>query len=228
MYMHAAAYALLTFFVSFIYDLIIEFVFRVNRQDSSWTFLKWIIVTLGLVFCIAVGNYILVCFLYNQSGFHLAFFFQMVLNTLSIAVIPIFFIGALHLNRKIGSHKKIAKDITLQTNRNNTPVKEVVVSEKLEPIRIHQFCYAEAMQNYVAIYTFENNLMLKSVHRTTLTALQNKLEEYGIIKCHRSYLVNPDKITSITGNAQGLKLEIQSTTQLIPVSRKYIPKIKAI
>ena len=38
-------------------------------------------------------------------------------------------------------------------------------------------------------------------------------------RCHRAYIVNLDKIEQVEGNAQGYKLKLQGTEDLIPVSR---------
>ena len=152
----------------------------------------------------------------------------MVINTLSIAIFPVCFFGALHLNNQLGSHLKIAKEISIDKKENHSQKIPIKVSEKSEAFNIDQFLFAEAMQNYVAIYILKEGQLDKSVHRITLTNLAEKLKKHNIIRCHRSYIVNPQKIQSISGNAQGLKLEIENTTKVIPVSRKYIPVIKAI
>jgi len=81
------------------------------------------------------------------------------------------------------------------------------------------------MQNYVVI----NDITLsKQTFRSTLSKLADELLVYNIVRCHRSYLVNINAIKSVSGNAQGLKLQLKNTEQIIPVSRKYISKIKTI
>ncbi len=61
-----------------------------------------------------------------------------------------------------------------------------------------------------------------------ISKLESQINEFGLIRCHRSYIMNPDKVIQVSGNAQGLKLELSNKTYQVPVSRKYIPEIKAV
>ena len=51
-------------------------------------------------------------------------------------------------------------------------------------------------------------------------------ESSSLKRCHRSHLVNLKKVKNISGNAQGLKLELINQSEMVPVSRNYIPIIK--
>ncbi len=91
---------------------------------------------------------------------------------------------------------------------------------EIDPSKI---LFLESMQNYVLIhYLDEHDQLKKETHRNTITALSNALENSGIKRTHRSYLVNPKMIGSVSGNAQGLKLHLIHGESVVPVSRKYI------
>ncbi len=49
----------------------------------------------------------------------------------------------------------------------------------------------------------------------------SELEERSkkVIRCHKSYIVNLNKVNRISGNAKGYKLQIDELDFLIPVSR---------
>lgn len=72
----------------------------------------------------------------------------------------------------------------------------VKVDHKLEKILIDEILFAEAMENYVAIYTAQQ----KMVTLATLKSLIEKLPVQRFIQPHKSYLVAIDKINSIEGN----------------------------
>ena len=38
-------------------------------------------------------------------------------------------------------------------------------------------------------------------------------------RCHRTYLVNLDRVGHVSGNAQGYKLHLEGIDNLVPVSR---------
>ena len=56
--------------------------------------------------------------------------------------------------------------------------------------------FAEALENYVAIYTREK----KVITHLTLKMLQEKLPAVAFVQPHKSYVIAIDKINSIEGN----------------------------
>jgi DNA-binding LytR/AlgR family response regulator len=72
----------------------------------------------------------------------------------------------------------------------------VKADNRLEKIAFAEILFAEALENYVAIYTREK----KIITHLTLKMLQEKLPATAFIQPHKSYLVAMDKINSIEGN----------------------------
>ena len=69
--------------------------------------------------------------------------------------------------------------------------------------------------------------MKKVTYRIQLSEFETQLKEASsLVRCHRSYMVNLKKVKNVSGNAQGLKLELINQSEIIPVSRKYIPIVK--
>jgi DNA-binding LytR/AlgR family response regulator len=72
----------------------------------------------------------------------------------------------------------------------------VKADNKLEKIQFADILFAEALENYVAIYTWEK----KIITHLTLKMLQEKLPASSFIQPHKSYIAAIDKINSIEGN----------------------------
>jgi DNA-binding LytR/AlgR family response regulator len=72
----------------------------------------------------------------------------------------------------------------------------VKADSRLEKIAFGDILFAEALENYVAIYTREK----KIITHLTLRMLQEKLPAAAFVQPHKSYLVAIDKINSIEGN----------------------------
>jgi DNA-binding LytR/AlgR family response regulator len=72
----------------------------------------------------------------------------------------------------------------------------VKADSKLEKIPFAEILFAEALENYVAIYTKEK----KIITHLTLKMLQEKLPAAAFVQPHKSYIVAIDKIVSIEGN----------------------------
>lgn len=82
--------------------------------------------------------------------------------------------------------------------------------------------FVEAMQNYVSICYTDNTEIKQAVIRNTIKALEQTFANTGVIRCHRSFLVNRNLIEHTSGNAQGLKLQLTGLhDKEIHVSRKY-------
>ncbi|AXY73831.1 DNA-binding response regulator [Paraflavitalea soli] len=67
---------------------------------------------------------------------------------------------------------------------------------RLEKIRFADILFAEAMENYVAIYTADK----KFITHSTLKGLQESLPGSMFIQPHKSYLVNMQAIGAVEGN----------------------------
>ncbi len=72
----------------------------------------------------------------------------------------------------------------------------VKADTKLEKIAFADILFAEALENYVAIYTREK----KVISHLTLKMLQEKLPPSAFVQPHKSYVIAIDKIRSIEGN----------------------------
>ena len=85
----------------------------------------------------------------------------------------------------------------------------VKADSRLEKIAFADILFAEALENYVAIYTREK----KIITHLTLKMLQEKLPPAAFVQPHKSYLVSIDKINSIEGNI------LHITQYQVPISK---------
>jgi len=88
--------------------------------------------------------------------------------------------------------------------------------------------YLEASDNYVNIYYLNKGKISKYLLRNTLKKMENLFEKTEIVRCHRSYMVNFDKVKVIRKEKEGLQLELDLPSVIdIPVSRSYVEKVMA-
>ena len=72
----------------------------------------------------------------------------------------------------------------------------VKADSKLEKVQFADILFAEALENYVAVYTRDK----KIITHIPLKMLQEKLPAASFIQPHKSYIAAIDKINSIEGN----------------------------
>jgi hypothetical protein len=82
----------------------------------------------------------------------------------------------------------------------------------------------EAARNYVTVRTAEREFLVRS----TLNKLEKKLAPGNIVRTHRSYLVNIDKIAEIRAtDSGGHEIRLQSGT-IVPLSRGYRDSFRSL
>jgi DNA-binding LytR/AlgR family response regulator len=89
-----------------------------------------------------------------------------------------------------------AYDYFLSKQENGTSYFFVKTDNRLEKILFDEILFAEAMENYVAIYTNDKKIITHS----TLKAVHEKIPSHQFIQPHKSYLVNINHINSVEGN----------------------------
>ena len=65
----------------------------------------------------------------------------------------------------------------------------------------------------------------KHLFRQKIGALERQLNETAIKRTHRSYLVNLERVTEVSGNAQGYRLKVRDSEREIPLSRSFAPAV---
>jgi len=216
-------FGVVSFLSSVVYHFISYKIFRIAEKESSFTFGKWILLVTGLLFTIALAN-----FLYGR-GLHWnmewQYFPQMIYATVTIGIFPTVILGGLSLLNQERKYSGIAQDITGQSIAQED-IKDI--SERsLHGIPSGDIRYVEAYQNYIKIgYSTQNGDTVEITERGTLKSVLSSLEGTNILKCHRSYLVNKDAIESASGNAQGLVLTLRDCDKQIPVSRSMVSKFR--
>jgi len=118
------------------------------------------------------------------------------------------------LKREAKEAIKTASQITLYSD----------TSESLT-FNLPDLLFIEADDNYSTVMWKENGTLQKKLLRVNLKNLESQLDNSFTLRCHRSYIVNVNAISAISGNTNGYKLKINGSDFSIPVSR---PKGKEI
>lgn len=88
--------------------------------------------------------------------------------------------------------------------------------------------YMQGSDNYVTVFYQAQEKLTRFMLRNTLRALEEELKDQAVIRCHRSWLVNIEKVKLIRREKEGLLLELDSTPpSTVPVSRTYMHDVLA-
>ncbi|GAB5553760.1 MAG: hypothetical protein Sapg2KO_33510 [Saprospiraceae bacterium] len=225
-------YGLITTLVLLVFLYVFPLLFPTFFSDQNWK-LKHQLLWYGLIlFVIATLNGIYTNII-NAYPFSWKMYWWMINRTFALGGIPIAFIILTDFQRKVVSNNKEAAKIfpigQYPENGEETPAHQIRTDLKEENFYLmpDSLYYATAVGNYIDLFIQEGTIIKRQTYRLSLSSFETQLESSSLVRCHRSYLVNLNKVQNITGNAQGLKLTLGNKLESVPVSRKYIPAVKA-
>jgi len=215
-----AGFGLMTFLAALIFDILVGKVLKLKGELKQWTFGKWMLYNLGAMLIISLVNFLFARILI--IGFiDWSLLPQMIYGTFMIGIIPIAVLGGVSILVQERKYQNIAKDINQhkkihQENSDNE-------DQMLFSVPIKRIKYIEALQNYVSIGYVDNDGQFKKItERATIKNMEEATKGSSIVKAHRSFLVNKKAIIHISGNAQGLLLQLSDCDRYIPVSRSFV------
>jgi hypothetical protein len=86
--------------------------------------------------------------------------------------------------------------------------------------------YLESAENYVNICYLNKGKVAKYMLRDTFKKIEESFAGSEIVRCHRCYMVNFDKVKVIRKDKDGLKLELDNPgISDIPVSKTYVNSV---
>ncbi len=93
-------------------------------------------------------------------------------------------------------------------------------------VKKENLIYLESTENYVNIFYLNNGKIMKYLLRDTMKKMEEKFTGTDIIRCHRSYMVNFEKVRVIRKEKDGLKLDFDDPLiSDIPVSKTYVDNV---
>ena len=201
-------------------------------SDKNWKVGYQMIYNMLILIVIAIfnstySNYI------NSFAFTWYNYWLILSRTCILGVFPIVFITFLDYHLKVKSNLNLASNILknkkefLKDSKEATHQISTDLKNETFSFIENDFNYAIADANYTDIFFLDENILKKVTYRITLFSFETQLKKASsLMRCHRSYVVNLKKVKNISGNAQGLKLELINQSEIIPVSRNYIPIVK--
>jgi hypothetical protein len=231
-------FGLVAMITSFIYSLLLRFLFPRWLEEKNWTTGKEIIATSSIIFIVALANMV-----YTNTVFHRTFELIQIpywaLITMVVSIIPVAFSVMLRQGKMSRESEGLAKvmNVDIEHRREETPVKINEASgtwiftaenekEKFETDK-NKLLFIESADNYSSFYVFENNKVNKQLLRGSLKKMEEQVRDPSLYRCHRTYIVNLSKVISVSGNAQGYRLHFDGTDLTVPVSRNLGKELKA-
>ncbi|WP_282016081.1 LytTR family DNA-binding domain-containing protein [Marinifilum flexuosum] len=193
----------------------------VFKHKESWTLLKELGFPLILFLILGVWNYFFGFIMENTEGrWNIYTFLDSVRSTLITGTLPYFLFT-------IQNSRYLLSANACDPNENNS------INEKSELIHINSklkkgdisfdpesFLYAESNGNYVIFHFLKNDMIQKEMLRNSIGDVEQQLSEIPyLMRIHRAFIVNVNKVSQKKGNSSGYRLSIEGVDIDLPVSR---------
>lgn len=190
------AYGLVTALIIVVYDRMIVRFFPQFYREEHWTVGRAIFENSLIILLIGTGSFFYILQIFTTSG-SLMGYLTMLLMTCMVGIFPITFMVFIKYNIKLKRNIKEAevleKEIQFLNKKSNAENTQITIPSLYQQddlvLNQEQLIWISSADNYVEV-VFKKPQLKKVLLRNSLAALEEKLFPYGIIRCHRSYLVN--------------------------------------
>ena len=175
------------------------------------------------------------CYLYWAAMFgnglkwsHFFSFFRLasLISIFPISVYLLFIYSKYKEVKFITSSEKEAKTSLIDNEQIDITIYGSGKNEKIQVSKAN-LLLIKSEDNYAILFLNENGRIIKRMMRNTLNDVEGQLGT-SFFRCHRSFIVNPSKITEIEGNITNTKISITDIDIKIPVSRAMVEKVKLL
>lgn len=189
------------------------------------------IVTLSLTpALIALVNYRYLMYLLHQD-ISVSGLFEMLAQTFLLGMFPIGGLVIANYTVQLQRYTRLAGQLSPPPPHESFMPPDVLtvtgdVAKDTLTLMADDLLYAEADGNYTTIVHGQRNQLTKTLLRCSLGRLESQIQQQtpapgSLVRCHRSFLVNLDRVERVTGNAQGYRFQLTDGAAQIPIGRTY-------
>jgi hypothetical protein len=222
------------FFYSSLVILFGMFVIVISRmlmwlfsRSKEIRYLEYVIWIFGEIISMALAYTLIQKLLLDGTADFITVFKKSVQITALVILLPY---AILWLYLSLQEKNRQLEKLSREPLKDNVPFGMIPFRDEKRILRIsiksEDLLYLESADNYVFIHYLDHNKVSKYMVRNSLKNLEPELTNMGLLRCHRSYMVNFEKIKLIKKEKDGLNLELDLPDNLsLPVSKTYIDHI---
>ncbi len=195
-----------------------------NLFVKNLTLANTILLSMGLMAITGLFNFILTTLIFEWEPYNIKVLLKNLLFTLAIGAIITPFLILIHYNYLLRKKQKkgavpgpIAADsvVTLTSDYRSGSLK----------LDLTDLLFIRSADNYIDICFMSGNTVKHKLLRNTLTAIEKELAFPGVLRCHRSYIINLRQVLYTGVNSGKLRFKNHDLDFEIPVSRKHRDEI---
>lgn len=197
-------------------------------------YILWILIEIFLIACFYA--YISAFLIKHEPDFFATIFPKGLLVVCVIIIVPYTITaiyGALNSRKKTLSLMKYDDDVVSDVDGITKGTEIVHLADnngnlKLS-IKLENLFYIISQDNYIKVYYISNGKLQNYMLRCKITTIEESFAGSTLLRCHRSYIINTDKIRVIRKEKDGIYIELDyDGIDPIPVSKGYEQGIRQL
>jgi hypothetical protein len=222
-----AGYGIITAFMVLLNVYLWAALFPEWFREEKWTTGKEILFILWIIFCIGLANAFYSVYIFNDTvswSYLIRFQFFTILVSLIPVTVNVFTLQLVFTQRNLKAALELTGKMHHKQRLEASPGVEVLLQSenRKEEFRVaaSDLIFITSADNYIEIHYLKADQEKKKLLRGTLKGARDDLRSLtAFYRCHRAFIVNLDRVISVTGNSQGYRLRLKGTDEEIPVSR---------
>lgn len=207
-------YGFIVILISLIFSLILPEVFPNVYNTEKWDIQKTLVLFFVTILTIAISITVFAYFFDNPNSNHFfPFFFSILTRSIALSFFPIVLLvfyseRILYKNNQLHANEIIAELRTNQQTDWKHPQTAIYTFAKntKDEIRIaeNKLLYIKAEGNYCLLVHENESNLFKHLIRSSLKEIEQLISiSDHFLRCHKSYIINLNKVLDVTGNAKG-------------------------
>ena len=216
-----SSFVILTGMLVVVVSRIIMYFYSSSRQLKNWQYFLWVFLEI-LVMAFVYSIYVKFILADERDFMKIA---SVSMKNTSLVILLPYAILRLFFSWQDKSTKLQEMENDQPRNRskgNMIPFRDEKGTLRLS-VQQQDLLYLEAADNYVFIYHLHGEKVKKFMVRNSMRAFEAQFKDSSIIRCHRSFMVNVNKVRIIRKEKDGLHLELDSEPTIsLLVSKTYV------
>jgi len=219
------SYALIAFGVSATFNIFLPLLFKTFFEIDRWNVWKIILFTVLKIMIIGVANASFAYYFDNLSANinFLNFFWNVLVHTFIIAVVPVVILVFWLEKFFYKKHFRIANATSekIRSLESKIPENNFFEFDNFR-IALDALYYIKSEGNYSTFFYMSEGEVRKKMIRISLKDVEDKFDSQNqFVRCHKSYIVNLEKIQKVEGNARRYNFLLDEQGMVVPVSRSF-------
>lgn len=237
-------FGLVTFVVTAFNFIVWQRLFPNQFSDGRWTVGREILLVSGNILLIAIANRLYLTWLLSEGQDSGIGWLGMIVVTFLIGLFPVTALVLINYITQLRKYSQAAAKLPTHVS----PADEssivgsgtapgstltLVADNEKDTLRFrpNTLLFIESSDNYCTVVHLKSNPAgpdqpVKPLLRSSLSRLEAQIaggadRHPHLVRCHRSYVVNLDRVERVTGNAQGYKLHLLGGQFQVPVARRF-------